>query len=367
MPLFIQYQAYKLQFKFEAGTSRGILTEKISWFLKITDGEQPGIIGYGECGPLNGLSIDAIPDFETKLIEICRLFNSMDLEVFPFNLPIILQQIIPYDYPSIRFGVETALLDFMNGGKKVHYPNTFSQKGSGIPINGLVWMGSEDFMNRQIEEKLSAGFTTIKMKVGAIDFDQECRILERIRARYSPKVITLRVDANGAFTTADVHSKLNALATFSIHSIEQPIATNQHELLKELCGTSPIPVALDEELIGKMDYMAKFALLKNILPPYIILKPTLLGGFQQCKEWIEIAQRLSIGWWMTSALESNLGLNAIAQFTAQFDNALPQGLGTGQIYHNNLDSPLEIKLGNLYSNGTSPWDLSALDGHWVNV
>lgn len=364
MPLFIQYQPYTLHFKFDAGTSRGVLTEKTSWFLKITDEEQPGIVGYGECGPLTGLSVDAVPDFEAKLIEICRLFNSMDLEVFPFNLPIILQQVIPYNLPSIRFGVESALLDFMNGGKKIQYSNEFSQGGSGIPINGLVWMGTEDFMNRQIEEKLATGFTTIKMKVGAIDFDQECRILENLRKRYTPEEITLRVDANGAFTQQDVHYKLKTLATYSIHSIEQPIATSQYELLKELCADSPLPIALDEELIGKMDYMEKFSLLKKVLPQYIILKPTLLGGFQQCKEWIEIAQRLSIGWWMTSALESNLGLNAIAQFTAQFDNTLPQGLGTGQIYQNNLPSPLQIREGKLYSNGGSDWDMAELENHW---
>ena len=367
MPLLIQYQPYTLKFKFEAGTSRGVLTEKTSWLLRVTDEEQPGVAGYGECGPLAGLSIDDLPDFETKLAEICGLFNSLDLEVFPFNLPIILQQLIPDQFPSIRFGVETALHDFMNGGERVLFENGFSKKKSGIAINGLVWMGSEEFMQRQIGEKLAQGFTTIKIKVGAIDFEQECQMLANIRRRFSPEEITLRVDANGAFSSEEADEKLNCLAQHSVHSIEQPVAANQVELMAQLAASSPIPVALDEELIGKMDYREKFSLLKAIRPQYIILKPTLLGGFQQCREWMEIAQRLSIGWWITSALESNIGLNAIAQFTAQFDTTLPQGLGTGQIYGNNFTSPLEIREGKLHADGPHEWDLSVLNSGWLTV
>jgi O-succinylbenzoate synthase len=367
MPLLIQYQPYLLHFNFEAGTSRGILREKKSWFLRVSDHEQPGVIGYGECGPLTGLSIDDIPDFEAKLTEICQLFNSLELDVFPFNLPIILEQVIPPQFPSIRFGVETALLDFMNGGNRVHYTNAFSQKRQEIPINGLVWMGSEEFMNRQIEEKIAQAFTTIKLKVGALDFEQECRILKNLRSRFSPEEITLRVDANGAFTAEDVQEKLNRLAEFSLHSIEQPLAAGQPSLMAELVASSPIPIALDEELIGKMDYMEKFSMLKAIHPPYIILKPSLLGGFQQCREWIEIAQRLSIHWWVTSALESNVGLNAIAQFTAQYEPTLPQGLGTGQIYQNNFSSPLCIQNGSLHTDPNKSWDLSPLDHLWRTV
>ena len=367
MPLLIQYQPYILKFKFEAGTSRGVMTEKTSWLLKITDEEQPGVTGYGECGPLPGLSIDAGDDFGTKLARICGLFNSLDLEVFPFNLPIILEQLIPAELPAIRFGIETALLDFMNGGKMVLFKNDFSQKKSGIAINGLVWMGSEEFMQRQIGEKLAQGFTTIKIKVGAIDFVQECRMLESIRNRFGPEEIALRVDANGAFVADEVGEKLNRLAEHVLHSIEQPVAVGQLQLMTELATTSPVPIALDEELIGKTDYIEKFSLLKAVHPQYIILKPTLLGGFQQCREWIEIAQRLSIGWWITSALESNIGLNAIAQFTAQYDTGLPQGLGTGQIYENNFSSPLQIREGKLFADGTSTWDLSALDGGWLTV
>ncbi|GHB64942.1 o-succinylbenzoate synthase [Persicitalea jodogahamensis] len=367
MSLLIQYQPYVLKFKFEAGTSRGVLTQKTSWLVKITDEEQPGTEGYGECGPLPGLSIDDGADFETKLAEICGLFNSLDLEVFPFNLPIILDQLIPAGLPSIRFGIETALHDFMNGGQRVLFKNDFSKKAQGIVINGLVWMGPEEFMQRQIEEKLAQGFTTIKIKVGAIDFAQECRVLESIRCRFSAEEIELRVDANGAFAAGEVQDKLSCLSKNHLHSIEQPVAVGQPELMAQLAALSPIPIALDEELIGKMDYMEKFSLLKTIHPQYIILKPTLLGGFQQCREWIEIAQRLSIGWWITSALESNIGLNAIAQFTAQFDTILPQGLGTGQIYENNFASPLTIRDGKLFANGPDNWDLSALDSGWLTV
>ncbi len=367
MPLLIEYQPYLLHFNFAAGTSRGVLREKKSWFVKVSDHEQPGVIGYGECGPLAGLSTDYIPDFEAKLTEICQLFNSLELDVFPFNLPIILEQVIPSQFPSIRFGIEMALLDFMHGGTRVQYPNGFSQKRQGIPINGLVWMGNEEFMNSQIDEKIARNFTTIKLKVGALDFEQECRILKNLRSRFSPQEITLRVDANGAFTADDALEKLYRLSEFSLHSIEQPVAAGQPELMTELVATSPIPIALDEELIGKMDYMEKFSLLKAIHPPYIILKPTLLGGFQQCREWIEIAQRLSIGWWVTSALESNIGLNAIAQFTAQYSPNLPQGLGTGQIYQNNFASPLCIQDGTLYSLPDQDWDLSPLDSLWRTV
>jgi o-succinylbenzoate synthase len=365
MPLTIHYQPYLLRFKFEAGTSRGTLTEKKSWIIKITDDEQPGVVGYGECAPLTGLSRDDFPDYETKLMEICREFNSLELEVFPFNLPIIVQQLIPDSLPSVRFGVETALLDILNGGNKVPFPAALKKLEGGIPINGLIWMGSEEIMSEQIEKKIRNGFTTIKMKVGALDFDKECRLLESVRTRYPEDKITLRVDANGAFTADDVHEKLNQLAQYNLHSIEQPIAPGQKELMAHLAATSPVPIALDEELIGWMDYMEKFNLLKAIHPPYIILKPTLLGGFQQCREWIEIAQRLSIGWWMTSALESNLGLNAIAQFTAQYDLPFPQGLGTGQIYQNNLPSPLNIKNGHLVADSLTPWDLSDLETGWL--
>ncbi len=361
MPLKIVFQPHTLRFRMEAGTSRGVLTEKTSWIIRITDSEEPGVEGLGECGPLKGLSVDDLPDFQQQLTAICDQFNQMDLEVFPFNLGIILDQVVPVHLPSARAGIEMALLDFMNGGKRIYFDNKFARGEAGIPMNGLIWMGSYEHMISQIEKKLDEGYTTIKMKVGAIDFEQECRILKAVRARYSPQEITLRVDANGAFANDQAMIKLQRLAEYQLHSIEQPIRAGQPDCMAELCEISPIPVALDEELIGISDYRQKFALLKKIRPPFIILKPTLLGGFRHTKEWIEIANRLDIAWWITSALESNIGLAAIAQFTASFDNRMPQGLGTGQLYHNNFPSPLETRSGYLFNNQFGSWDLSELN------
>ena len=358
MGLLATYQIHTLQFRFEAGTSRGTMTEKTSWLIQINDSTQPEVQGFGECGPLSGLSIDAVPDFEERLKRVCQLFNQLDLEVFPFNLPILLDQLVPTDLPSVRFGFETALIDYMSGGQRILFDNSFSKGQKSIPINGLIWMGSIDFMTRQIEEKLNSGYTTLKMKVGARDFDEECKLLGSIRTRFTPEEITLRIDANGAFEPANVTEKLKRLSDYHLHSIEQPVRPGQPELMAQLATESPVPIALDEELIGKVSYLDKFSLLKQIHPPYIILKPTLLGGFQQCREWIEIADRLEIEWWMTSALESNIGLNAIAQFTAQYDTTLPQGLGTGQLYHNNFDSPLTISKGELWYDPSHAWHIS---------
>lgn len=357
MPLKIVYKPHTLHFRKEAGTSRGVLTQKTSWIVIVTDSEKPGVAGYGECGPLPGLSVDDIPDFEAQLADVCSIFNELDLDVFPFNLAIILEQLIPENLPSVRAGVEMALLDIMNGGQRMLFKNGFSNKGEGILMNGLIWMGSYEHMMAQVEEKLAQGYATLKMKVGAIDFGQECRILETIRKRFDKNTITLRVDANGAFTAADVKEKLDRLSAFDLHSIEQPVKGGQHELMTDLCGSSPVPVALDEELIGITTYRAKFALLKKLMPPFIVLKPTLLGGFTATSEWIEIANRLHIGWWITSALESNIGLNAIAQYTAQFNNPLPQGLGTGQLYTNNFDSPLIVENGHLHYRKELAWEL----------
>jgi o-succinylbenzoate synthase len=250
------------------------------------------------------------------------------------------------------------LLDYMNGGRRIYFENAFSRGEAGIVINGLIWMGSYGEMTDQIREKLAQGYKTLKMKVGALDFETECRILSEIRTHFGPDEITLRVDANGAFMRDEAMEKLHALSRFELHSIEQPIKAGQVECMAEFCAISPIPIALDEELIGVFDYRQKFALLKCIKPAYIILKPSLLGGFQQTKEWIEIANRLRIPWWITSALESNIGLAAIAQFTASFTNSMPQGLGTGQLYKNNFPSPLYIKEGSLYSDKEGGWDFS---------
>lgn len=360
MGLKVKWLKHTLKFKFEAGTSRGVYTEKDTFFLKIFDSENPSVFGLGEAAPLKGLSIDDLPNFEEILQELCDTFNNLDLEVFEWNINIILSQLIDDRFPSIKFGFETALLDVMNGGRRVIFDNDFSKSKKAININGLVWMGSKDFMTAQVNEKLAAGFDTIKMKVGAINFAEELEILSSIRQQFSAEQITLRVDANGAFSPEEAPEKLIQLTNYQIHSIEQPIKQQQPEAMAKLCQNSPLPIALDEELIGVSDYVQKMQLLKKLKPTYIILKPTLLGGLQHCREWIEIASRLHIGWWMTSALESNIGLNAISQFTAEYKNPLPQGLGTGSLYHNNIASPLLVENGKLNYQANVGWDLSLL-------
>ncbi|RFS18490.1 o-succinylbenzoate synthase [Emticicia sp. C21] len=361
MGLKAKWFKHLLKFKFEAGTSRGVYTEKETFILHISDTANPTVFGLGEIAPLAGLSIDYVPDFEQVLNNVCDTFNSLDLEVFPWNLNIILSQLIDDAFPSVKFGFETALLDVMNGGKRIIFENDFIDGRKTIPINGLVWMGSKEFMVNQVEEKLEAGFNTLKLKIGAINFQDELSILASIRERFSPEQISLRVDANGAFAVEEAGQKLAALSTYQLHSIEQPIKAYQTEAMASLSEKSPVPIALDEELIGVSDYVQKMQLLKKIKPQYIILKPTLLGGLQHCREWIEIATRLQIGWWITSALESNIGLNAIAQFTAEYKNPLPQGLGTGGLYHNNIDGPLTVENGSLRYDIKKAWDLSILN------
>lgn len=360
MSLKADYLKYTLHFRFEAGTSRGTLTEKTSYIIRLCDTDDPAVVGYGECGPLVGLSYDDRPDFESQLQEYCQQFTDLDLQLFSWNIPIILNQLIDPTFPSILFGFETAMHDFLSGGRRVLISSDFTEGNRNLPINGLIWMGSESFMRQQIDDKLAAGYTTIKLKIGAIDFEQECDLLAMIRSQYTAEQITLRVDANGAFSPDEAMHKLERLATYQLHSIEQPIRAGQPDLMADLCRSTPVPIALDEELIGQMEYVNKFRLLRKIQPQYVILKPTLLGGMRHCDEWIELAGRLNIGWWITSALESNIGLNAIAQYTAQFRHLPPQGLGTGQLYHNNIGSPLTIVDGTLHYDPAQRWDFSNL-------
>jgi o-succinylbenzoate synthase len=330
------------------------MREKTSWFIKVWDDSAPHIVGIGECGPLPGLSIDDKPDFEQTLS--AALDKLMSLQQQDVNTS-ALQHIVPPGYPSITFGLETALLDLQNGGKRIIFDNDFV-KGKPVPINGLIWMGDLDFMLHQISDKVSQGFTCIKLKVGGLNFDKECDVLEYIRKRFFREELTIRLDANGAFKTEDVLFKLGVLAKFRVHSIEQPIKPGLPEM-EELCRKSPIPIAFDEELIG-IGGDARTALLKRLMPAYIILKPTLHGGIQGCREWIAIAEQLGIGWWITSALESSIGLNAISQFTASYPINMPQGLGTGSIYENNIASPLQVKQGNILYDVAKNWDLSEL-------
>jgi o-succinylbenzoate synthase len=339
---------YRLDFKQPAGTSRGVFHSKISWMLVLED--ENGAQGLGECGPLAGLSFDDRPDFGTRLQRLCEQFNQTEWATFEESLLF---------YPAMRFGFEMALRDYVQGGKRLLFESDFTLKGAPQSINGLIWMGSAGFMKEQIAQKLAQGFRCLKLKVGAIDFEAELAILKALRDEFSAQDLELRVDANGAFAPTEALSKLNQLATLELHSIEQPIRAGQTSALAALCAESPLPIALDEELIGLSTQEEIDDLLDAVKPPYIILKPTLLGGFEASEQWIAAAEARGIQWWVTSALESNIGLNAIAQWTATLNNPLPQGLGTGQLYANNFPSPLHIQGGELhYLAGEYPWDLS---------
>lgn len=330
------FEAFTLDFKRPSGTSRGILTKKKGWKLKLANSYE--IVGLGECSVIPGLSPDYISDeqYESKLTEVCK-----NPARFIENKNLLI------DFPSILFGLESAYFDLVNGGKQIYFESAKASTGFNIPINGLIWMGDPGYMQDQIAEKLEAGFTCIKLKVGAIDFKQELKLLEGIRSRYDASKIVLRVDANGAFTVQDTLWRLDELSQLDLHSIEQPIKAGAWNDMKDLCEQTPLPIALDEELIGINELERKIELLETIKPQFIILKPSLHGGFSGTSEWIDLAEARQIPWWITSALESNIGLNAIAQFTADYHPVLPQGLGTGGLYETNFDAPLKIEKGNL--------------------
>lgn len=337
------YKKYILNFKRPSGTSRGVLTEKETWFLLL---EENGKIGVGECGLLRGLSVDDRPDYEEKLQWVCKNIHLGKEQLW--------QELL--EFPSIQFGLEMAFLSLQSETPFELFPSNFTKAKDAITINGLVWMGEEAFMKQQIEEKLAAGFSCIKLKIGAIDFQQELDLLAFIRKHFDANTIEIRVDANGAFSAKEALEKLHLLSQYDLHSIEQPIKAGQFEAMQQLCQQTPFPIALDEELIGVFNFEDKVALLETIQPQYIILKPSFIGGIKGSLEWIEIAEKRNIGWWMTSALESNVGLNAIAQFTYTLNNKMPQGLGTGGLYTNNFDCPLEIKKGQLVFNTELNWD-----------
>ncbi|MBC5833377.1 o-succinylbenzoate synthase [Flavobacterium sp. F372] len=339
----VTYKKHILNFKRPSGTSRGVLTEKETWFLLL---EENGKRGIGECGLLRGLSVDDRPDYEEKLQWVCQNIHLGKNKLW--------QELI--EFPSIQFGVEMAFLSLQADNTFELFPSDFIKGKDSITINGLVWMGEETFMKQQIEEKLADGFTCIKLKIGAIDFQQELDLLAFIRKHFDANTIEIRVDANGAFSPDEALEKLQLLSKYQLHSIEQPIKACQFEVMQQLCKQTPFPIALDEELIGIYTYEDKVKLLETIQPQYIILKPSFIGGIKGSLEWIEIAEKMNIGWWITSALESNVGLNAIAQFTYTLNNKMPQGLGTGGLYTNNFNCPLEIKKGQLIYNTDLNWD-----------
>jgi L-alanine-DL-glutamate epimerase-like enolase superfamily enzyme len=323
------------------------MTDKETWFIVL---EQNGKKGIGECGILRGLSCDDRPDYEEKLAWTCvNIHLGKDL---------LWEALL--EFPSIQFGVEMAFQSLASETPYVLFLSDFTQGQKSIPINGLIWMGEESFMKEQIEEKLAAGFRCVKLKIGAIDFEKELQLLRYIRANFTAELVEIRVDANGAFNENDALNKLIQLSEFELHSIEQPIAKNKTDRMSELCKTSPFPIALDEELIGVFSVLDKEALLLKIKPQYIILKPSFVGGFRGTQEWISLAEKHQIGWWITSALESNIGLNAISQWTFLQHNLMPQGLGTGALYTNNFDCPLEVDGGQLWYDINKNWDCNLI-------
>ncbi|MCG8552930.1 MAG: o-succinylbenzoate synthase [Desulfobacterales bacterium] len=320
---------HDLQFKRPAGTSRGVLNHRRVWYLVL---EKEGRTGVGECAPLPGLSAETIPGVEQALADLAA-----DPDRFCIRTP---EQGLP---SSVQFAVETALRDLEQTGTRILYPSGFTCGDKGIPINGLIWMGELSFMKEQVRRKLDSGWRCIKLKIGALQFEDELAILKGIRAEYSADDVILRVDANGGFSPDEVAERLGQLAALDIHSIEQPIAKGQWPQMAELCRQSPLDIALDEELIGITALEDKIRLLDALGPHYLVLKPSLHGGMNGCDQWIELAEARGIDWWITSYLESNLGLNAIAQWAFLKQPRLHQGLGTGQLFTNNMDSPLEIR------------------------
>jgi len=342
------FKKHILEFILPAGTSRGVLKTKETWLLVIQKEER---IGIGECGMLRGLSIDDRPDYEEKLQWVCDHIG-MGLEALYAEM---------MEFPSIQMGLETASKSLEAADPFQIFPSQFSRGENGISINGLVWMGDKEFMNRQISEKIKAGFGCIKMKIGAIDFQTELDLLHSIRKEFSPNDIELRVDANGAFTLGEALEKLKQLSEIELHSIEQPIAKGQWAAMAGLCEKSPLAIALDEELIGIFNSKEKIRLIETVKPHYIILKPSFVGGFKGSDDWISIAETYGVQWWMTSALESNVGLNAISQYTFTKNSKLPQGLGTGSLYTNNIESPLLVRNGRIHYDTNIPWNMEILN------
>lgn len=325
----LAYAPYILNFKKPAGTSRGVLTEKPTFFVKVFDEKDPSLFGIGECSVFPGLSPEADGNYGYKLIELLAnmaLGKETDLS----------------RHSSILFGLEQALRDFAGGCRHMYFPSEFTNGRGSIEINGLVWMGDFDEMIERIDEKVKNGFHCIKLKIGAIDWKKEIEMIGYIRKKYSDSVLQIRVDANGAFTMDNALPRLKRLADLGVHSIEQPIPAGIPELMAFLCRVSPLKIALDESLIGVYDHDAKVSLLDEVNPAYIILKPSLCGGFSGSEEWIRMAEDRGIGWWVTSALESNVGLNALAQWTSTLNTNMPQGLGTGALFTNNFESPLRL-------------------------
>lgn len=342
-----RYQQYIFNFKQPSGTSRGVMHTKETWFIFLKENDK---IGIGECGLLRGLSADDRPDYEEKLRWTCENIH-LGFETLYSEL---------VELPSIQFGLEMAFKSLESQQPFELFPSKFTKAEDSIPINGLIWMGDAAFMKQQIQTKISEGFRCLKLKIGAIDFKTELDILKSIRQQFRESDIEIRVDANGAFSPTEALEKLKRLSEYQLHSIEQPIKAGQLQHMAELCAVTPLPIALDEELIGVFEFADKAQLLEIIKPQYIILKPSFVGGFKGSSEWITLAKQHQIDYWITSALESNVGLNAIAQWTYTLKNPLPQGLGTGGLFTNNFDSPLQVKNGTLQHNTNLNWKFNLI-------
>ncbi|MFI5220737.1 MAG: o-succinylbenzoate synthase [Bacteroidia bacterium] len=339
--MLAEYKKHVLEFKTPSRTSRGEMRTHTVYYIYLRNEKRSAI---GEAAPLKGLSVDDVEDFEERLKYFCELVNS---GIHPFELDL-------KKFPSIRFAFESCLEELKNNEPHALFPSHFLNM-EGIPINGLVWMDTKDKMQEQAFEKIKQGFNCLKFKIGALDFDEECRMIETVRKKYSAFNLEIRLDANGAFTKEDVFEKLKELSRFEIHSIEQPVKPKQYELMQEVCSVSKIKIALDEELIGWDVFEEGEKMLKIIRPAYLILKPTLLGGFSLSNEWIRLTRKYELNWWITSALESNIGLNAIAQWAASLKCTIPQGLGTGSLYKNNIASSLKVSGGKLYYDKNLKW------------
>lgn len=340
------YRSYTLRFKRTARTSRGTLHEKKCWYITLCSPD--GIRGTGEVSHIPGLSVGDPAEIESRMGQICRLINRGEVDP---------SQPVP-SFPGIRFALETAWKDLRTGGKRLLHETGFTSGESGIPINGLIWMGNQRYMLKQVGEKVKSGYRVLKLKVGSLEYGKELELLETLRREYGTGDLEIRLDANGAWSPWEALEKIGQLAHFDIHSIEQPIARGQGPEMARICSDSPVPIALDEELPG-IDPGERSRLLEQIRPAYLILKPGLLGGTTESESWIGLADEMGIGWWITSALESNVGLNAIAQWTATLDHPMTQGLGTGMLYANNIPSPMEVEKGELWYRPEKEWQMEA--------
>ena len=346
----IQAKLIRREFRFQrpATTSRGTYLKKEVYFILISHADDPSIAGIGECSLFPGLSCDDVKGFKEKLKQTVDRINQGE---YYTNMDLT-------EWPSINFALETAWKDFRANGSKILYPSGFTEGKDSMGINGLIWMDNREEMIRQIQTKLDDGFTCLKMKIGALDLHEELEVLKFIRDRFDSEEIEIRVDANGAFHPDEALEMIKMLSDYELHSIEQPIAPGHPEEMARLCETSPVPIALDEELIGKHTGSAKRKLIETISPHYLVLKPGLLGGLASCREWINLADENNTAWWITSSLETNIGLNAIAQWTYTLQNPIFHGLSTGSLYNNNIPSPLYLHGERLYFDPDRKWDLS---------